>query len=72
MVVIGKSVKEMNVQTHMSGQIPGQVPNQLPQQNGNPQLQNLATAGSGAAPPQNMFSMDPELHRARIYMREKM
>ncbi|EEF48691.1 transcription cofactor, putative [Ricinus communis] len=61
----------MNVQTHMSGQISGQVPNQLPQQNGNPQLQNLGTAGSGGPAPPNMFSMDPELHRARIYMREK-
>ncbi|XP_012087278.1 histone acetyltransferase HAC1 isoform X2 [Jatropha curcas] len=65
----------MNVQAHMSGQISGQVPNQLPQQNGNPlpptQLQNLAVAGSGGAAPPNMFTMDPELHRARIYMREK-
>ncbi|XP_050225725.1 histone acetyltransferase HAC1 [Mercurialis annua] len=57
----------MNVQTHMSGQ----VPNQLPQQNGNSQLQNLAAGGTGVAAPPNMFNVDPELHRARAYMKEK-
>nr|ASU54196.1 histone acetyltransferase [Hevea brasiliensis] len=64
----------MNVQAHMTGQISGQVPNQLAQQNGNPlptaQLQNLAAASGGGATP-NIFTMDSELHRARIHMREK-
>nr|ASU54197.1 histone acetyltransferase [Hevea brasiliensis] len=61
----------MNVQAHISGQ----VPNQLPQQNGNPlpaaQLQNLAAASGGVVTSPNMFTMDPELHRARIVIREK-
>ncbi|XP_057995404.1 histone acetyltransferase HAC1 isoform X2 [Hevea brasiliensis] len=65
----------MNVQAHISGQISGQVPNQLPQQNGNPlpaaQLQNLAAASGGVVTSPNMFTMDPELHRARIVIREK-
>lgn len=66
----------MNVQAHISGQICGQVPNQLPQQNGNPlpavQLQNLAASSGGGLTSPSMFTMDPELHRARIFMREKM
>ncbi|KAG8638160.1 histone acetyltransferase HAC1 isoform X2 [Manihot esculenta] len=65
----------MNVQAHISGQICGQVPNQLPQQNGNPlpavQLQNLAASSGGGLTSPSMFTMDPELHRARIFMREK-
>ncbi|KAJ8751197.1 hypothetical protein K2173_016378 [Erythroxylum novogranatense] len=64
----------MNVQAQMSGQISGQVPNQLSQQNGNnlptPQMQNLASGGGGAAP-NSIFGMDPELHRARIFMRDQ-
>ncbi|WCJ37189.1 Histone acetyltransferase HAC1 [Euphorbia peplus] len=51
----------MNVQAHMSGQISGQVPNQLSQQNGN----QLPSAGTGPG-----MLTDPELLRARIYMRE--
>ncbi|KAJ4844492.1 hypothetical protein Tsubulata_006330 [Turnera subulata] len=69
----------MNVQTHMSGQISGQVPNQLPQQNGNPippsQMQNLTGgggvgggAGSGVGA---MYTADPELYRARLYMQNR-
>ncbi|XVE89201.1 hypothetical protein DITRI_Ditri19aG0131600 [Diplodiscus trichospermus] len=75
----------MNVQAHMSGQIPGQVANQggLPQQNGNPlqpsQMQNLGLAGGVSAgavigsggTPHNTLNMDPDLLRTREYMRGK-
>ncbi|KAJ6321107.1 hypothetical protein OIU78_016333 [Salix suchowensis] len=55
----------MNVQAHLSGQVSNQLP---PQQNGNQQMQNLAAAN---APPANMYSIDRELYRARIYMQQK-
>ena len=56
----------MNVQAHLSGQVSNQLP---PQQNGNQQMQNLAAAN---APPANMYIIDRELYRARIYMQQKM
>ncbi|KAJ6327903.1 hypothetical protein OIU77_009724 [Salix suchowensis] len=55
----------MNVQAHLSGQVSNQLP---PQQNGNQQMQNLAAAN---APPANMYSIDRDLYRARIYMQQK-
>lgn len=61
----------MNVQAHMSGQISGQVPNQggLSQPNGNSlqpmQMHNVGVGGHV----HNSFNMDPELLRAREFMR---
>ena len=68
----------MNVQAHLSGQISGQVQNQLqPQQNGNQQMQNLSaptTGGVAAAGAYsvNVYNAEPELHRYRLYMQQKM
>ena len=73
-----KMEKEMNVQAHLSGQISGQVQNQLqPQQNGNQQMQNLSaptTGGVAAAGAHsvNVYNAEPELHRYRLYMQQKM
>ncbi|XP_062109366.1 histone acetyltransferase HAC12 isoform X2 [Humulus lupulus] len=68
----GQRIKKMNVEAHMSGQISGQVPNQpvMPQQNGNALPSQMQTL---AAPPRTgkWNTMDPELFRARMYMREK-
>lgn len=65
----------MNVQTHMSGQIPGQIPNQagtqlpgLPQQNGlslSNQIQNLGDHG-------NTLNMETEFAKARRFIQDKM
>ncbi|GMI91942.1 histone acetyltransferase of the CBP family 12 [Hibiscus trionum] len=68
----------MNMQAHMSGQVPNQ--GGLPQQNGNlpqsSQMQNLGVAGDasaggvlGTGGSRNMMNMDPELSRIRDYMR---
>ncbi|XP_039005951.1 histone acetyltransferase HAC1-like [Hibiscus syriacus] len=69
----------MNVQAHLSGQVPNQ--GGLHQQNGNmlqpSQMQNLGVAGGASAggvlgtggPPHNMTNMDPDLMRTRDYMR---
>ncbi|KAI5563570.1 hypothetical protein BDE02_14G000300 [Populus trichocarpa] len=55
----------MNVQAHLSGQVSNQLP---PQQNGNQQMQNLAASANA---PANMYSIDPELRRARNYIHQK-
>ncbi|KAG5538172.1 hypothetical protein RHGRI_025295 [Rhododendron griersonianum] len=65
---------KMNVQTHMSGQIPGQIPNQagtqlpgLPQQNGlslSNQIQNLGDHG-------NTLNMETEFAKARRFIQDK-
>jgi E1A/CREB-binding protein len=56
----------MNVQAHLSGQVSNQLP---PQQNGNQQMQNLAASANA---PANMYSIGPELSRARNYIHQKM
>lgn len=77
----------MNVQAHISaGQVPNQ--GGLPQQNGNTlqpnQMQNLVGgvsttaaiaaggSGGGVTPQRNMFNADPDLLRARGFMRDRM
>lgn len=76
----------MNVQAHISaGQVPNQ--GGLPQQNGNAlqpnQMQNLVGgvsttaaiaaggSGGGVTPQRNMFNADPDLLRARGFMRDR-
>ncbi|OWM69462.1 histone acetyltransferase HAC1-like isoform X2 [Punica granatum] len=64
----------MNVQAHMSGQVPGHVPNQtaaqVPQRNGNPSPYPVQSIGPAVGAPSTM-NMDPELLKARGYMQEK-
>lgn len=65
----------MNVQAHMSGQVPGHVPNttaaQLTQRSGNPSAYPVQTLGPTVGATSSM-TMDQDLVKARSYVQEKM
>lgn len=65
----------MNVQAHMSGQVPGHVPNQtaaqLPQRSGNPSSYPVQNSGPAVGAVSTM-TMDQDLVKARSYMQQKM
>lgn len=65
----------MNVQAHMSGQVPGHVPNQttgqLPQRGGNPSSYPVQNSGPAVGATSTMI-MDQDLVKARESMQKKM
>lgn len=69
----------MNVQAHMSsgaGQVQNQAGLPQPQQNGSTlvqQMHNLATGAAAAGGGlRTLFTVEPEMGRARAFMQEKM